>query len=976
MIADLRHALRMIVRMPVLSAVVIVSLGIGIGVNTAVFSWIQAVVLAPIPGVRDAAGFDLVEPRAETGAYPGTSWLEYGDLRQRVRTLPDLLVYRMTAVALGDVGRTERIFALLVSGNYFSALGLRPAAGRLIGPDEARPGHRDAAVVISYEFWQNRFSGSSTAIGETIRVNQQTLTIIGVTPPAFQGTVLSLNFDLWVPATGAPLLLAGSNELEDRSIRGYSVMGRRAPGATREQAQAEIDGMMRQLAADYPESNGGVRAEVLPFWQSPRGPQRLLSRALFTLQGVMLLLLLAVCGNTANLVLARASVRQREIGIRTALGASGRRVMTLLLTENIVLAAFGAALGIGIAMWGTVALRAVPFIGAFPIRFQTHVDLVGLAFAAALGIVSGLLFGIAPAVQLARVDPQTALRSGAAQAGRSGVRHALMGAEVALATVVLLAAALFFRSFNETHDTNPGFTREGVLLGVYDMNGRSVDQTATREFATRLLDAVRLIPGVESAAIATSVPLDIHGLPARSFTLEGRGQSTAAPDQALSNTVTPGYFQTMNIPLRAGRDFSDLRDRVAPPEAVVNDEFVRRFIGDGLPLGRRVTTRGRAYTIVGIARTSLYDAFGEPPKPIIYLSYRDRPAAAGEIHLRTRPGAEALLGPAMERAVRDLDPTLPLYDVRTLADHVEKNLFLRRIPARMFVVLGPLLLVLAAIGIYAVVDTLGRAAHVGDRHPPGARRIGAHDRPADHRRVAPRHRGGGSARLAGRVRHRHSYDAGDADCAQRARGCAGRIDARRDGCLLGARAARGRIGCVGGFETRVRQRVRRAYTAAVHVFGLVRRRPLAMAALIGVVAAAVPRVASADLGGDARSVDADRAKMQGALIQIVRSDTHVVHEMRAASGTTVREYLTTTGTVFAVAWQGPWLPDMRQILGSHFEQYQNAVRAQSSTRRSRGTLTIDDGGLVVQMSGHPRAFSGRAYVPALLPQGMRLESIR
>ncbi|MBI4475615.1 MAG: ABC transporter permease, partial [Acidobacteria bacterium] len=580
---------------------------------------------------------------------------------------------------------------------------LRPALGRFMRPDEVTQSGAEPVVVVSHDFWQARLRGDRNVIGQTIRVNDSVLTIIGVTPERFQGTVLSLNFDLWVPATLAPALLAGSRELDDRSLRGYNVIGTLAPGVSRPQAQAELDRVFERLADTYPAPSRNMRGEVLPFWQAPRGPQRFLANALFMLQGVMLLLLLAVCGNTANLMLARASARQREMGMRLALGAGPWRIVKALLTENLLLALLGAGLGAAIAVWATDALRAVPVIGAFPIKFQTQVDALSLAFAALLGIVSGVVFGLAPAIQLARVDPLAALRSGARSAGRSVTRNALMGVEVGLALLVLMAAGLFIRGFTETRETDPGFRREGVLLAAYDLGGKNLDAPAVREFTRRLLDRLRLLPGVESAAIASSVPLDIHGLPMRSFTLEGRVRSDATPERALSNIVTPGYFQTLGIPLRAGSDFAHLSDSTSPPQAIVNEEFVRRFIQDAEPIGRRVRIRGDEYAITGVVRNSLNESFGEAPAPVIYLSYRDRPTGRGEVHVRARVGAEPLLAPAIERIVRELDPGLPIYDVRTMTEHVEKNLFIRRIPARMFVVLGPMLLLLAAIGIYAVV---------------------------------------------------------------------------------------------------------------------------------------------------------------------------------------------------------------------------------------------------------------------------------
>jgi len=722
LLGDLRNAGRSISRMPGLAAVIIVSLAIGIGVNTSIFSWIQLMLFQPMPAVSGAANFLLVEPRTETGGYAGASWLEYRDLQKQVSALRDIVASQIVPFNVGERGQTERTHGQLVSGNYFSALELKPAIGRFIRPEEAeRPG-TEPVVVISYDYWQTRFRGAPEALGQELRVNERDLIVIGVAPREFQGTMVPLKFELWVPATMAPALLGGTRDLEDRTIRAFSLIGMLKPGAMRQEAQAELSTAMAQLARDYPEASAGIGGEILTFWKAPRGPQRMLISGLAVLQGVMLLLLLAVCGNTANLMLARGSTRQREMAVRVALGAGHWRIVSLVLSENMLLALLGASLGAAIAVWGTTALRVAPLIGAFPIQFQTRVDEFTLVFAMLLGAGCGLIFSAAPALHLARLDPQDGLRSSPNTPPRSRARRVLMGTEVGLAMVVLIAAALFLQSFRAASQTDPRFRPEGVLLASYDLSGRNPDDASEREFAARLLERLRALPDVEAAAIATNVPLDLHGIPARSFTVEGRVRTEAGQDRAITNTVTPGYFKVMAIPLIEGKDFADIRDKAAPAQAIVNEEFVRRYLNGAKAIGRRLQTRNANFTIAGVARNSVYAAFGEPAQPAIYLSYRDRPASEGEIHLRTRSGNETALASEARAVLRDLDPMLPLYDVRTFSQHIERNLYLRRIPARMFAVLGPLLLGLAAIGIYAVVSyaVARRTREIGVRLTFGA----------------------------------------------------------------------------------------------------------------------------------------------------------------------------------------------------------------------------------------------------------------
>ncbi|HUR20991.1 MAG TPA: ADOP family duplicated permease [Vicinamibacterales bacterium] len=695
---------------PAMAAVIIVSLAAGIGVNASVFSWIQARLLRPLPGVEGSMSLLLIEPVNDAGLYVGSSWPEYQDIRARTPSLPNLIAARMVPLYVGEPGATERAFGMLVSDNYFSALGVKPVMGRTFVAADLRAEGAEPIAVISHGMWQSTFSGDPQVVGKQLRVNGQSLTVVGVAPPEFQGTSLGLYFDVWVPATMAPAIANGSRELRSRNARGYAVMGRPAAGGTRDQAQRDVDAAMRGLAETYPDSNKSVRAEVLAFWQAPRGPQKLLAFSLLILQALMLLLLLAVCGNTASLFLARASARHKEIGVRLALGATPAHIAKAVMGETIAMGLAGAAFGAAIAVWGTRALVVLPLTG-LPIRFQTELDWGGLLFAVLLGLAAGVLVGAIPAWQLSRVDAQTAFRTGARTAGRSRVRDALIAVQCGLAVAVLIVAGLFLRSFQETRGTDPGFVRDGVLLAAFDLSGRPPSPGGIRTFATRLLEGVRAVPGVESAAISSSVPLDIHGLPSRVFNVDGRERADGEFDQALTNTVTPGYFDVMKIPLLAGRDFTSLEDPSAPPQVIVNQAFVERYMSAGgdpaspdAALGHQIEARGKSHLVIGVAKTTLYNAFGEPPTPALYFSYRDGGGNQGEIHVRTRAGAETAVTRGVRQAVKAIDADLPVFNVRTLTEHVETNLVFRRVPARLFVVLGPLLLLLVGLGIYSLVS--------------------------------------------------------------------------------------------------------------------------------------------------------------------------------------------------------------------------------------------------------------------------------
>jgi predicted permease len=695
----LRHAFRTITKAPWLSLIVICSLAIGIGTNTVIFSWLKHQVFEPLP--RVTAPVWSLETKDDTGGYVSTSWLEYRDLRDMVSSFDGIAAQRPRAFYLGESERDARIYGEFVSDNFFDVLQIRPVLGRTFRPEEvSRPGSEPVAI-ISYEFWQRHFRADEGVLGRELRLNGHTLAVIGVTPPGFRGGMNSLGFDVWIPLTMATELQPATMELSSRTSRPFLMLTRLKLGVTRAQAQAELNAAAQRFLEAYPETNKGLGYALLPLWRVPRGGEAIVL-ALATLQVFAILILIVVCANTANLLLARASVREREIGVRLAIGAGRGRIIGQLLSESLVLAIAGAIGGVLLSLWGVDALRQIPLPANLPLKIAPGIDAASLVFAALVAIACGVAFGLAPAWQLAHGDILQSLRGGRGSlGGRSRMRDALVGLQVAVALVVLVLAGLFLKSFRNSLITPTGFDQDRVLLGQIDLAGRGYTQETARVFLDQVLQRLANTPGVERASAAALIPLDIRGI--NTGVIDVEGAEFDPERKILYYNATPGYFATMGMRFVDGQDLTPLARTDLPLDAVINEEMARRYWPGTSPVGRRFEVDGTHYAISGVVRNGKYLSINETPQPLAWLTMRAQFIFTPTLHVRAQSGDPLALLPVLRQAVRELDPEMALLTPQSLAQHVGNNLFLQRVPARLLSVLGALALALSAIGLYGVL---------------------------------------------------------------------------------------------------------------------------------------------------------------------------------------------------------------------------------------------------------------------------------
>jgi predicted permease len=707
---DLRYALRSFRNRPTFAAVAILTIAIGIGANTTIFSWLRSLVLNPFPGAVDPDRIVAIENTAPDGEPITTSYLDFRDYRDNLRLVRSVTAYRGYLFSVGDVPNVERAWGEMVSGGVFDMFGVKPEAGRFFSLDEQNDAQNaHTVVVISDHYWKSYYNANPSAIGSTLRINQTPLTIIGIAPESFHGTHAGLDYDFWIPLTMyGQMTHTGTWMLRDRNTRNFALLARLAPGVSIEQARGEVQALANRMAEADADSNQGIGAIMLLPWQSHFGTQAMLLTPVAILMGTGGVVLLIVCANLANLLLARATARQQELSIRLALGAKRARLVIQLLTETLLMALFGSICGVLLARFLGGALRWLLPAVTRPVMIAPPMDSQVFGFTAALAVVVTVLAGLAPALSASGANINEALKQGG-RTGSSGTQaHRLRGvmvvSEVALAVVALVGAALFVKSFARAHAVDPGFSPGGVALAQFDFSTSGYDAKQTDVFCRRLHDRLEQLPGVTAVSYDDSVPLGFHGGNWETLQVEGYVPGPNENMKIYRDLISPGYFDSMKIPIVEGRDFDWHDDSTTQNVMIVNQEFTRRFLANRNPVGHKVHGWGKWFMIVGIAKDSKYHRVTENPQPYFYIPIRQvfRPEYGLTFHVRTSGSVNEGIA-SLRREAAAIDPAITIFDAQSMTEYISASLFGAKITADLLSLLSAIGLLLAAMGLYGVM---------------------------------------------------------------------------------------------------------------------------------------------------------------------------------------------------------------------------------------------------------------------------------